>query len=395
MRRYLSPILEQFAKKKPVLLSGPRQVGKTTLAREWMKGEARSLELNWDIPEDRERVLRQVFSKSVSSLDVDCLILDEIHKYARWKSSLKGLVDRKLTMSMVVTGSARLDTYQKGGDSLLGRFEALRLHPLSLGEILRPKGTPIVPLDWLSVGHDFPKASQILDRLESRSGFPEPFHSDDSNYYRRWALKRRQLLTTQDVRDLSNIKMISLFEHLTLLLPERVGSPLSINSLREVLQTSHETVSSWIDLLDRLYFSFRLRPYSPRVSRSLLKETKLYLWDWAAVESMGHRFENLVASHLLKAAHLWSDIGLGEFDLQYLRNKEKMEIDFILTERGKPIAALEVKCSDEAISESWKAFSQVLKGIPKIQLIRTEGIDRIHPSGVRIVSAAKFLAGLP
>lgn len=393
MRRYFDTLLDRFAERKFLFLSGPRQVGKTTSAKRWLR-DGEGLYLNWDIDEDRAAILKSVFTAKVKTLRHTKVVLDEIHKYARWKAALKGLYDRRLeNLSLLVTGSARLDIYAKGGDSLLGRYEYLRVHPLSVGEIVNP-AVKAPPTDWLKLGSSSKPASAALKRLEARSGFPEPYLSRDTRLYKRWSIRRKNLLLREDVRDLANLKLISLLEHLVLLLPDRVGSPLSVNSLREEVGVNHETAASWLDLLDRLYFTFRIRPYSEKVSRSLKKEQKLYLWDWASIPDVGKRFENLVASHLLKSAHLWTDAGYGEFELLYLRNKEKLEIDFLLTCDRMPIVAVECKLSDSTPSPSWKAFDHALKGVARIQLVRSEGTDFMTLSGVRIVSASTFLAGL-
>ncbi|MBI2605329.1 MAG: ATP-binding protein [Deltaproteobacteria bacterium] len=393
MRRYYDSLLERFTRKKFLFLSGPRQVGKTTSARVWLR-ESDGLYLNWDIDEDRAAILKNVFTANVARMKHARVVLDEIHKYARWKAALKGLYDRNLgNLSLVVTGSARLDVYAKGGDSLLGRYEYLRVHPFSVGEVTDPT-MKAPPADWLKLGSPSKQAAAALRRLESRSGFPEPYLSEDAQLYKRWSIRRKNLLLREDVRDLANLKLISLLEHLVLLLPDRIGSPLSINSLREEVGVNHETASSWLNLLDRLYFTFRIKPFSARVSRSLKKEQKLYLWDWASIPDEARRFENLVASHLLKSAHLWTDVGYGEFELHYLRNKEKAEIDFVLACERKPVVAVECKLSDSMPSTSWRAFESILKGVPRIQLVRPEGVDFIAPSGVRVVSASTFLSAL-
>lgn len=391
--RYLTEILSQFASEKFVLLSGPRQVGKTTLSQNWLEGK-NGLYLNWDIPEDRERILGRDF---ISSLDTGALVLDEIHKYARWKSWVKGLYDkRSSTLQAVVTGSARLNVYQKSGDSLLGRYELLRLHPLSIGELSHGKLTPPIQKelnDWLEIGHSQVRLAD-WKQLEACSGFPEPFYRNDPLQHRRWSTRRRELLIREDLRELSQIKTLSLIEHLALLLPSRVGAPLSLNSLREDLQVAFDTVKNWIETLEHLYYCFRISPYSKKIGRSLKKEQKLYLWDWSQVENEGSRFENMVASHLLKAVHAWNDVGYGNYELNYWRDLEKREVDFVLTQSKKPIVLIECKKSDTTPSQSLLKLGQQLGGIPQIQLIDQPGYDR-RLGQVRIVDAARYLAALP
>ena len=232
-------------------------------------------------------------------------------------------------------------------------------------------------------------------RLERSSGFPEPYFEDDVAQYRRWSRQRQTFLVRDDLRDLTQIRQIALVEHLAMLLPERVGSPLSVNALREDLQVAHDTVSAWLDALERLYFCFRLSPYTKRVARAITRERKLYLWDWATIESEGARFENMVASHLQKSVHYWNDLGLGDFDLQYIRDKEKRQVDFVLTERRKPVLLVECKLRDEAPSDALIRFQDALGGIPAVQLVRTPGVDRRLPGlPLRIVTAASFLGTL-
>jgi hypothetical protein len=173
-----------------------------------------------------------------------------------------------------------------------------------------------------------------------------------------------------------------------------VGAPLSVNALREELEVGHDTVTSWLELLERLYYCYRVKPYSRRIARGLKKEQKLYLWDWSQIDAPGPRFENMVASHLLKAVHAWSDLGYGEFELLYLRDKEKREVDFVLTDRRRPVVLVECKVSDERPSEGLLRYREQLGGLPAIQLVRAPGVDR-SGRGVRVVSAARFLAAFP
>ena len=389
--RYLSQPLERLAADKFVLLSGPRQVGKTTIALAWLGAQGGGLYLNWDVPEHRERILRRDF---LTDFPPQALVLDELHKYPKWKNWLKGLHDRRgARIRIVVTGSARLDIYQRGGDSLLGRQERLRLHPLTVGEVRGAASAP--PGNWLTPGVAGTDADAEWTHLERRGGFPEPWVRDDAAQHRRWTVRRRSLLVRDDIRDLTQIRQLALVEHLALLLPERVGSPLSVNSLREDLQVGHDTVSNWLDALDLLYYTYRIAPHTNRIARAISKERKLYLWDWSEVSDPAARFENMVASHLLKSVHYWNDLGLGEFDLRYLRDKEKREVDFVITESRRPLALIEAKLSDQTPSESLRYYQDRLGGIPAIQLVRTPGVNRTNAAAnVRVVSAPRYLSAL-
>jgi predicted AAA+ superfamily ATPase len=392
--RYLHSGVARLAGDTFVLVSGPRQVGKTTLARAWLDGLPGGRYFNWDIPADRADLLRRDFPGEPLP---GALVLDEIHKYPRWKSWLKGLYDQRATrVPTVVTGSARLDIYQRGGDSLLGRVTHLRLHPLTIGELLRGSGdVPTAPADWLAMG-DAAAPDDLWSQLDRRSGFPEPFLRDDAEQHRRWSNSRRSLLVLEDLRDLTQIRQLALVEHLALLLPERVGSPLSVNALREDLRVGHDTVSAWLEALERLYYAFRIAPWTKRVARAITRERKLYLWDWSQVEGEGPRFENMVASHLLKAVHYWTDLGYGDYDLRYVRDREKREVDFVVTESRRPVVLVECKLRDDAPHEPLLRFQAVMGGIPAVQLVRASGVDRRIPGErVRVVSAPVWLAGLP
>ena len=391
MERSLTPMLKELAAEKFVLLSGPRQVGKTTLAKGWLS-HFKGLYLNWDIPPDREKIL-QIFKKPPPEAH---LVLDEIHKYARWKSWLKGLYDREGSkLQVVVTGSAKLVLFQRGGDSLLGRYNLLRLHPLSLGELAHKEliPPPSAAEGWLHPGTRQAPLKLWL-RLAARGGFPEPFLRNENAHYHRWSLRRRQLLIQEDIRTLTDIRHLSLIEHLALLLPERTGSLLSVNALREELGVAHDTVSAWIEALERIYYCFLLKPFSAKISRSLKKERKLYLWDWSSLKNPAARFENMVAGHLLKATHLWTDLGYGEFELYYWRDREKREVDFVLTRERGPVALVECKSADSTPSEGLIHLGKKLPSIPMIQLVETPGVD--FTKGLcRVVSAQDYLVNLP
>ena len=387
--RYLSPYISEFTRKKFLLLSGPRQVGKTTLAKEWLALSGGTA-LNWDIPEDRRQILSRSFFEPHVRKSV---LLDELHKHRRWKAYLKGLYDlAHAELSVVVTGSARLDVFQRGGDSLLGRYEYLRLHPFSVGELTHGKLLP-PPRDWTAPGNHLPDP-QTWSRLERHTGFPEPFSSGDSRGTTRWSSRRRTQLLQEDLREISAVKLLSLVEQLYLMLPERVGSPLSLNSLSEDLQVSFETVREWLAIFERLYIHFEVLPYTGKIARSLRKSRKIYLFDWSEVTQPGARLENMVAAHLLKAVHAWSDVGYGEYALAYWRSRDGMEVDFVITNRRKPVAILEVKSNDHTLSKHLPHLAKHLGGVPMIQLVRT--LEKpIRLTGGVIMQVDHFLAHLP
>lgn len=389
--RYLTRTIAEFSARKFVLLAGPRQVGKTTLAKQWLES-LRGRYLNWDAAEDREAILKRDYLRPYPPA---ALLLDEIHKYPRWKGYLKGLYDKESKrLQLVVTGSARLDLYQRGGDSLFGRYELLRLHPFSVGELAHGQVIP-PPADWLNCrgesGGENTGNEKAWRRLAAFGGFPEPHTLADPFQHQRWSLRRRELIIKEDLQDLTDVRLVELVEHLFLLLPSRIGAPLSINSLRQELSVSFNTVSSWISILERLYICYRLSPYHDKIARSLRKEQKLYLWDWSQVPDPAARFENMVAGHLLKNVHAWNDLGYGDFELHYWRSKQKEEVDFVITNKRKAIAVVECKLADTGISHSLVKLAAALGDIPAIQLVEEPGIQ-FRKGSTLVVSADLYLA---
>jgi hypothetical protein len=278
--------------------------------------------LNWDVSRDRERILR---GEPPSG---KLWVFDEIHKYRRWRNFLKGVYDgRPRGQRILVTGSARLDLYRFGGDSLQGRYHLLRLHPLSVAEI----GIGGYD-DWM--------------QLLTLGGFPEPFLSGSQVEARRWSCEYRTRIVREDITSLERIQDLGHLELMMLRLPELVGSPLSINALRKDLQVSHKTAANWLSALERLYAIFRLSPFGASRLRAVKKEQKHYQFDWSLVGADGPRFENLVACHLLKWVHFEQDASGRDLDLRYFRDVDRREVDFVITERGLPITLIECKWAD-------------------------------------------------
>lgn len=339
VRRYLQGPVGTALARRMVFIGGPRQVGKTTFALGFLGREADERHpayLNWDHPAVPPRLRRAELPA-----DEPLLLLDEIHKYARWRNLLKGIYDtEKSTRRIIVTGSARLDYYRKGGDSLAGRYRYFRLHPFSLRELNR---TP---------------TRSDLDVLLRRGGFPEPLFSQNAADHRIWQRDRLARVVREDLRDLEHVREISLLEHLVDLLPSKVGSPLSVKSLREDLEVDHKTAERWLQILENLYVCFRISPYgSPKV-RAVKKERKLYLWDWSSVEESGPRFENLVASQLLKYCHFVEDTEGHVMELRYLRDTDRREVDFVVLKDRKPLFAVECKTGEKAVSPVLRYFSE-------------------------------------
>ena len=371
-----------------VFIGGPRQVGKTTLSRLIGKEAYQNFSyLNWDNPNDRKEILASKFEP-----DTQLIIFDEIHKYRKWKNYTKGQFDKfKEAFAILVTGSARLDIYQKGGDSLMGRYYYFRLHPFSQAEVLRVKNK-IEPFQKLIF--DSQKKSQTeFKKLLAFGGFPEPFFSQDAETLRRWHNQRMERLVKDDIRDIETIRDLSALQILVDLLPAKVGSLLSLNSLREDLLVAHGTVTLWMDILEKFYYHFRIYPFSASTIKSLRKESKMYLWDWSQVPDENAKLENIVASHLLKLCHFLHDANGHKAELFYLRDNEQREVDFLVTVDKKPWLAVEVKNSDQKVSKNLLYFDRKLNIPFKYQLVNLPDIDFLQKD-VRVMSIDKFLSGL-
>lgn len=384
--RYLTPSLAQDLQEKMVFVSGPRQVGKTTLAKSLLAARffKEAAYFNWDKKQQRDIIVAGQWPGSA-----DLVILDEIHKYKRWKRFIKGEYDTlKDKYKFLVTGSARLDVYRKGGDSLLGRYRHYRLHPFSLAEITGVQNNP-KPFEELPLG----KPGQGLEILEKFGGFPEPMLAQSERKLRLWHNERHERLLREDIRDVEIIRDLSAMQILAGMLPGKVGSLLSINAIREDLEASHRGVAHWLNILEAFYYHFRIYPFTHAPFRSLKKEPKLYLWDWSEIDNESARFENLIASHLLKLAHWLHDREGYRAQLYFLRDTSKREVDFLLAVNEKPWFAVEVKTQAEKISQNLRYFKHKLNLPLAYQVLKKTNVDTFQ-EGIRIVSADKFLATL-
>ena len=332
MKRYLQEKIREALSKRMVFVGGPRQVGKTTLALQILgpkASERHPAYLNWDHPQDRKNLVEGILPAGEG-----LIILDEIHKYRSWRNLVKGLYDKnKGHIQFLITGSARLDYYRRGGDSLLGRYTYYRLHPFSLGEI----GTKKVE----------------FDRLWTFGGFPEMYTVADEVLHRQWQRFRVERIIKDDLLSLEQVREVSQIELLTLLLKERVGTRLSPNGLRKKLSCSHESLIRWVGILENIYYCYRIYPYHPanRI-RALKKESKVYLWDWSELTEEGAKFENLLASHLLKYCHYHEDIYGHKMELRFIRDKEGREIDFVVLKKGEALFAVECKLGERGPSKN-------------------------------------------
>ena len=375
MKRYLSENIRSDLKKKMVLLTGPRQVGKTTLAKDLMADYRRPQYLNWDVSDDRRLLLDQSWSPRA-----DILVFDEIHKMPNWKVYLKGVFDgRSEGQAILVTGSARMETFRQSGESLAGRYFQARLHPFSVRE-------------WVNISDTNPE--DALDRLIERGGFPEPFLVDETIEAERWRRQYFTDLVREDVLEFSRIHEVRVMRLLVELLRGRVGSPLSIASLARDLQASPNTVSKYLEILEALYVIFQVRPYHRNIARSILKEPKVYFFDTGFVlGDEGIKWENACAAMLLKHSDYQQDAQGMESSLHYLRTKDGAEVDFVLCEAGEPSFLIECKHSDNRLSPMLIKFAGLFPQAQTIQLVR-ELRQEEYRRPVSILSGAKWLAEL-
>ena len=399
IKRYLLAELKQHfcTNRQMVFLSGPRQVGKTTIARPLTDATGY---LNWD-----NQAHREVIVKGPSSIaeqlgldrlhsDLPLCVLDELHKYQHWRDLLKGFFDQYETRAQVlVTGSASLATFRRGGDSLMGRYFPYTLHPVSVAECVATptKHTLINPAPG-RIEYD------QWESLWQFGGFPEPFLKGQKRFYNRWRSLRDEQLFREDLRDLTRIQELGQVEMLATSLRSQVGQLTSYTYLSKSVRVSIDTVRRWIDTLESLYYCFTVRPWHRNVTRALRKEPKYYLWDWSQVADPGARAENLVASALHKAVNWWTESGRGDFSLHFVRDKQKRKVDFLVSRDAKPWFLVEVKSSEKApLSTTLNYFQQQLQASHAFQVaIDADYVanDCFEVQTPVIVPARTFLAQL-
>lgn len=371
MERFQKKLILRDLSKKMVLLAGPRQAGKTTLAKELAKEFSSSVYLNYDRVEDRKIIKSEGWLPSV-----ELILLDEIHKMPKWKNYLKGVYDTKAPhQKILVTGSARLEIFNRVGDSLAGRYFLHRLMPLS-------------PAECAKVGKDYP-----LNRFLERGGFPEPFLTPELVDANRWRLQYVDSLLREDVLDFDKIQNLNAIRLVFEILRERVGSPISYTAIAEDVAIAPNTVRKYIQILEALYIVFRVTPFSKNIARSLLKEPKIYFFDTGLVKGdQGARFENLVASCLLKDVFAKVDYQAENYSLHYLHTKEGQEVDFAVVRDAKVERMIEAKCSDSSVHPALIYFHEKYK-IPGYQVVKELKRERVD-KGIHVVEADPFLKAL-
>ena len=374
MKRYCEPFILQDLYKKMVFIGGPRQVGKTTLSKSLAENFSPFQYLNWDQPNDKKIILQQGWGSAVN-----LVIFDELHKYPFWKRWIKGIYDTRAShQNFLVTGSARLDVYRRGGDSLLGRYHYWRIHPLSLDEA--PSDIPI---------------EEVYRRLLSMGGFPEPFLKMDEREARRWRRDRLDRILREDIRDLEAIRHLQLLELFIEALRERVGGLITLANLAEDLQVASKTLKHWLAVIEKMYIGFCIVPYTKKIPRAILKPPKFYFYDNGDIpDHSAQRLENLVATHLLKRLHFIEDYYGYRCSLHYIRDKEGREVDFVTIIDGKVIDLIEVKWRDSEISTGLKYYNKLLQPRRAVQIVG-ELSKSFEQNKIEVMSPIEFFKNPP
>jgi predicted AAA+ superfamily ATPase len=401
----------ELSEGKMVFVSGPRQVGKTTLAKQLLGPHDAGLTYyNWDNPLTRRRYPGDpsFFLEHLGRSQHRLIVFDEIHKRRQWKNMLKGIYDSvERDIRFLVTGSARLDMLRRSGDSLVGRHVLFHLFPLSLSEVMTK---PLEAL-WLTSDRDWSDPFKaLMERLEAAAGdrnreplmdallrfggFPEPFLKASYRFVRRWKDEYVTQVLADDLRDLTSIRTVDTAERIMALLPGRVGSLLSLNALAEDVDVSQPTVKNHLMQLRKLCLLFEIRPWSQRINRAVRKGAKWYFTDWIHARSEAAVFENFIAACLYRACTVWTELAHGKASLWYLRNFDGSEVDFLIALNGKPALLLEAKLHDVRPARPLRFFSQRLRA-PGIQLVRTPGIFKRHDDRTLTLSADRFLSEVP
>lgn len=397
-KRFYDTVLAEHltTNRQMAFVSGPRQVGKTTTCRNHADSYT-----NWDNIDDRELILGGP-KEIVERLNLNRLskttpvaLFDELHKHSRWKHFLKGFYDTYADqVRIIVTGSSRMEVYRRGGDSLMGRYFLYRMHPFSVAETLYRD----IPNQKRMVRSPKKVKENDFDALWNHGGYPEPFLKRDRRFSRRWQSLRTEQLLREDIRDLTQIQQIDQLEILVKFLTVRSAHQLIYSNLARDVRVSVDTVRRWIDVLNSLHLGFLIKPWFKNVSRSLRKEPKWFLRDWAGIEDKGDKAETFVGCHLLKAVEGWNDLGFGKFQLAYLRDKEQREVDFVVVRDGRPWFLVEVKQQDESIGSTLKYYQSQTKAPFAFQVvIEADYVDAdcfARPRGPTVVPARTFLSQL-
>lgn len=384
-------------------ITGPRQSGKTTLAQLKLKQtNCENLYYLWDLRSVRNRYKEnELFftaDRPPSSHKKPWICFDEIHKMPKWKNIIKGIYDSTFeNYRFIVTGSAKFDILRRVGDSLSGRYFTFHLFPVCLAELINRRSlslsVPKTANSFIEKKVDAKnKAEKELALLLEYSGFPEPLCRQTKAFHSKWAQDYLDTVIKEDIGALTRIIDMEHLYDLYKILPEMVGSPISVSSLASHLELSSPTVKNYLKRLEDFYLSFRIYPYSKNIKRSLLKAPKCYLYDWTRVNDSGKRFENYIAVELNTLFNFWMDASGEKYALFYIRNKQKQETDFLITHNGKPWLLIETKYSDSSISKHHFDVQEALNNIPLIQLCRQERVCMMQKRSAYRISASRFLS---
>jgi len=406
IKRHLEDICfqEEFGRQMR-FISGPRQIGKTTLSKNFLhQQKLDKLYFNWDLRSVRNQYLQDPYFFETDIYDAQredrpvWVCLDEIHKMPKWKNILKDYFDKfEDTARFIVTGSARLEWFRKSGDALTGRYFLFHLFPLSLSEAagntmpqLREgeSATGFIERRITQVRYE----QDLLSQLLYYSGFPEPFSKASNRFFRRWQMDTVDQIVREDVRDLTRIIETENVASLIIQLPDRVGSPLSINALREDMQVSYTAVKNAISALQLTHVIFLIPPYSRSISRAIKKEKKCYFLDWTRCPDPAFRFENYIAVELKTLIELWNDSGLGLLELYYVRTKDRRETDFLIVKSGQPWCLFEAKLSDAPVENHHRRHAEALGGIPVVQLTQEPKVVKKSEGTIYRISASRFFS---
>lgn len=393
-RLYENMLRDHFARHRQMaFVSGPRQVGKTTTCR-----TLGSHYLNWDSLDDRRVVLRgpDAIARHVGleqlREEVPLIVFDELHKYGKWKGFLKGFFDVYGTRARtIVTGSSRLDITRRGSDSLMGRYFLFRMHPWSVAECARTD----IPASEIRPPISIDDAD--WQALVDHGGFPEPFLTRDPRFSRRWRALRQEQLTKGDLHAVARLQDLGQMETLAVVLAEQSARQLVYSNLSREVGVSVDTIRRWVDLLVRLHYGFLVRPWFANVTKALRKEPKWFLREWSGIDEPGARAETFVACHLLKAVEGWTDLGFGRFELRYVRDKLKREVDFVVVRDRRPWFLVEVKVAETKLAEALGHFQRQTRARHAFQVVidqpfvQADCFERMDPT---VVPARTLLSQL-
>ena len=401
IERMLFRLIEKDSNTRQMsFIAGPRQVGKTTLAKQLLlKHKCSDLYFNWDFKDIRAsyRQNTDFYLKDIKKRNKYWICFDEIHKVKNWKNILKEHFDKhENKIKTIITGSARLDLFRRSGDSLVGRYFLYRLLPLGLNEVSLEKSH--FHLVELSSAIDFVesrisrniKAYERLNQLLEFGGFPEPFTKGSKDFHTKWKKLYTERLIYEDLKEISQIQDLEKTGTLIDLLPEKIGSLLSINSLSKDLEVNFRTAKNYLKVLELIYLLFFIKPYKKNITRTIKKESKVYLYDWTRIDNKSKKFENYVACELYSLISLWNDSGYGYYDLNFVRTKDGKETDFLIVKDKKPWLLIEAKSAAVEIDNHHITQAKSLGNIPIVQVVLEPNQVRKFSDKQYIISANRF-----